>query len=580
MARCPTLIRPAGLLMLAAALSAPGAAGAGPSGREADYAVTGNHALSEDEILGALRGVACSAADSACLRAGCDSVAYLYWSLGYLNVMVTCTEGDPGEPARVEIAEGDVSSVEAVEIVGTGDEGRSIIAPFFEEMPGRPFSPERFEDAVARALRAYDDAGYPVASMTPEVAALGETGLKMILTVEEGPRAKLGDIVFEGVVKTRHDVLLREVGLRPGGVYDGSEVAEARRRLMKLGVFESVSEGRLSMNPRDSTLVVTFETVEARTSFVEGAFAYGPTPSGNEAYGQLEVDLRNIAGTLRKAGLYWMKRGSGRTAWAVSYREPRIFHLPVGLEGSVDSDIDEAAYERRRFSLRLVQQDGRRYELSAGYFFAATREGPLLYDGAGEEIRNSYRENGFDIGLVYDGTDRIINPTAGLTGRLRFALSAFNCEDCEEPDRRVWSALIGGAYIFGIAGNTVAYMRVRVEAVGAGERQVPPSHRLRIGGVNTLRGYPEEWFDAEQALLGTAELRYIAGSLSRLYVFLDAASLEGMWRDSGGVDMPLLGYGIGLTTGSRIGVFRVEVATARGEPLSDAKLHLVLTQRF
>ena len=572
MKRSPTLI--ALFLLAAVQPGAVGAAGGDP------FAISGNEAISEDVILEALGRARCPAADSACLKAMCDSVAYVYWSRGYIDVIVTCAGAAGGGPSRVEIVEGGVSTVEAVHIEGASERGRELIEAMFEETVGRPFSPERFEAAVARALSAYDDAGYPVARITPDIVSSGAAGLEVAIIVHEGPMATIGSVEFEGAVATRHNVLVRETGLRIGEPYDGSRVAEARRNLMRLGVFESVSEPALSLNPSDSSLVVRFETVEARMSFLEGALAYQPTPQGNEFYGQLEVDLRNIAGTLRRAGVYWMRRGSGRSAWAVHYREPRIFTLPIGLEGSIDSEIDEAQYERRKFSLRLVQQDGRRFELSAGWFLAKVREGPLVEDAGEGDIRNSYDENGFDIGLAYDGTDRVINPTRGLSGGLALEFSSLTCDGCDDPDRTIWSAAASGSYLFGISRNAVGFAEARFQAVDSNNGPVPPSHLIRVGGVENLRGYPEEWFVTDQVLVMTAELRYIVGPHSRLYLFADVATLEDLTTGPGQIDDPLAGYGFGLTTGSRIGIFRVEVATARGEPLGDAKLHIKLTQRF
>jgi outer membrane protein assembly factor BamA len=568
------------LLILLALCAARMAAAAEPPAARGAYAIRGNEALSDEDILGALGPVPCAAADSACLKARCDSIAYLYWSLGYIDVRVTCTGGGAGGPAKVDIVEGGVSAVADVFIEGASDKGRALIEPIFAETVGRPFTPARFEAAVARALSAYDDAGYPVARITPEVTSLGEGGLGVHLTVDEGPRATIGSVRFDGAVATRHHVLVRETGLKTGEPYDGSKVLEARRSLMRLGVFEEVSEPTLSLNPADSSLVVTFRTVEARTSFLEGALAYEPTPSGNEFYGQVEVDLRNIAGTLRRAGVYWMRRGGGRSAWELRYREPRIFMLPVALEGAIDSDIDETSYERRRFSLRLAQQDGRRFEISAGWFMAKVREGPLVVEDEEGGTRNSYDENGFDLGLAYDGTDRIINPTRGLAGTLGLEFSTLKCDGCEEPDRNIWSGLAGGSFLFGIAGNTVGFLAASFRGVSAGEGSVPASHLIRVGGVQSLRGYPEEWFVTDQVLVATAEVRYIVGPRSRLFLFLDLGTIRELEGVEGEVDSPLAGYGFGLTTGSRIGVVRVEVATARGEPLGEAKLHLRLTQRF
>ncbi len=568
------------LITLSAMLIAAGAAAAGRARSESAFNVTGNVVLPEEEIIRALERARCPAPDSACLKAMCDSVAYLYWSLGYIDVRVTCNEGAAGGPAGVDIVEGGASSIEAVLIEGASEGGRALIEPFFMPVLGKPFSPGSFEAAIARSLSAYDEAGFPVARITPEVTASGEAGLGVILNVDEGPRATIGAVEFGGAVATRHNVLMRETRLRVGEAYDGSKVRAARQSLMRLGVFEEVSEPGLSINPADSSLIVRFETVEARASFLEGAVAYGPTPSGNELYGQIEVDLRNIAGTLRRAGVYWMRRGSGRSAWEVHYREPRIFTLPVGLEATIDSDIDEAAYERRRLSLRLVQPRGRRLELSAGWFLAKVREGPLTDDIEGAGPRSSYDENGFDIGLAFDGTDRVINPRRGFTGNVSLEFSSLKCDGCDDPDRTVRSGTVGGGYLFGIAGDAVGFLAARFEGVGADGGAVPPSHLIRVGGVENLRGYPEEWFVTDEVLVLTAELRYIVGPHSRLYLFADAGTLQDAAHDFGDPGSALAGYGFGLTTGSRIGIFSVEVATARGEPLADAKLHIKLTQRF
>jgi translocation and assembly module TamA len=568
------------LVLLAAVVPVAAPQGAAAQGAEGGrFLISGNGAVSDEGILRALDGAGCAGADSACLKSMCDSVAQVYWSLGYMDVNVTCTGGEGGETARVDIAEGPVSPVATVEIRGASPEGRMLIEPIFQPAVGKPFSPAGFETQIGRALQAYDRAGYPVASITPAVTAGSGQGLGLVLNVDEGPRATIGAVEFEGVTETRHSVLERETGLKPGELYDGSRVAEARQNLLGLGVFEEVSEPRLSINPADSSIVVTFEAVEARTSLIEGALAYGPGAGGNEWYGQVEVDLRNIAGTLRRAGVYWMQRGSGRSAWSLRYREPRLFSLPVGLEGGIDSDLDETSYERKRISLRLVQQDGRRMEISGGWFLASVREGPLVDTDETHE-RNSYTENGVDLGLAYDGTDRVVNPTRGPRLDLGLEASSLKCKDCDAPDRSIWSGLFGGSYIFGIAGNTVGFLGARMRVVSADPGPVPSSHLIRVGGVNNLRGYPEEWFLTDRVLVLTAEIRYIVGPLSRLYVFLDAGTLDDMVHDFGDTGSLLAGYGFGLTTGSRVGVFQVEVATARGEPVSEAKLHLKLSQRF
>ena len=103
MARCPVLTILTALLLLATARIAP-APVAAPFHPEDAFAVSGNDALADDDILGALGRAACTGVDSVCLKAMCDSVAYLYWSLGYIDVRVTCTKGGAGQPVELTLS--------------------------------------------------------------------------------------------------------------------------------------------------------------------------------------------------------------------------------------------------------------------------------------------------------------------------------------------------------------------------------------------------------------------------------------------------------------------------------------------
>jgi hypothetical protein len=98
--------------------------------------------------------------------------------------------------------------------------------------------------------------------------------------------------------------------------------------------------------------------------------------------------------------------------------------------------------------------------------------------------------------------------------------------------------------------------------------------------MRSIRGYPEEWFVVEQALVGTLEIRRVLSRNSRIYAFLDVATIEDESHDFGDLTAPPLGYGFGFMGGARTGLFSLEIALGRGDTFSDARMHFALTQSF
>jgi len=55
-----------------------------------------------------------------------------------------------------------------------------------------------------------------------------------------GPRLRLNEIQIAGNRVTKKNVILRELRLRPGDIYDPRKISRIRSRLTKLGYFQQV----------------------------------------------------------------------------------------------------------------------------------------------------------------------------------------------------------------------------------------------------------------------------------------------------------------------------------------------------
>jgi translocation and assembly module TamA len=557
------------ILVVLAVLGDGSACGAGR------VVLIGNSHLSSKTLLAAASGVDCAAGDSLCVEDICRAVAACYWEAGYLDARVECAGSRPGSDSiPVFVVEGDLSKLKAVRITGSSAFAEGDLARLFRDQVGAPFFSERLEEGILTLLRFYDEHGYPAASVEPEMVRAGRGWLEVTLRVDEGRRATVDNVIFKGLTRTKRNVVLAESGIPVGEIYDGKRLDDVPARLMALGVFEDVSPPVLSFGAGDSVVTVAFDVQESRTNRVEGIVAYAPRVGQGDMIGSLDLELGNIAGTLRSLRVLYDRPGPSRLSWSIAYREPRVAGLPVALDAGILSNVLEDTYALRRVSLGIGLRSEARVELGLGGFMGTTR------DRSASGGEGDFRERGLSFDFRYEGRDRPANPRSGGLFFLSHEISTLDFDRVDSEDRTLSSLDAGAELLAGIRGDNVVALGGRFMGAFASPGRVPPSHLMRLGGFGSLRGYPEEWFSVEEALVLTLEARRLVGNDSRIYAFVDAAAMEGAGRRLGDLEQLPFGYGIGFVGGSRNGAFRLEVALGRGDDFSDAKLHLGLIQRF
>jgi outer membrane protein assembly factor BamA len=541
----------------------------------AEFNIRGNSALSDDAIIEWIGEITCTATDSVCIDSICHEVAGHYWERGYLDVGVTCERAaPPGEAIEITISEGRPSVLESVRISGVPAGQASVLERMFGGQTGRPFSQRALEEGIADVLAFYDFRGYPLSTVRPEMVSVGDGRVEVRLHVAAGPPTVVGHVVFRGMTKTRRGAALAETGLSVGEPYDGKKIKNVRQRLMDLGVFESVSDPVLTFDSRDTTLTLTIDVVEARTSLFEGMAAYSPSGKESKFVGSLDLEFRNLGGTLRRLKVLWVKPGNGKLSWGVAYREPRILSKPFALEFELSSDVIDTSYARRRIWLGVTFRGEPRLEFGTGGFLASTKDRSLV---GGE---GNFLERGLSFDFRYEGRDRPLNPLSGQSFKLRQEVAALEFEDDSSLDRTISTLLVEGEQLIPVGERTTLALTSRFEGAFTSRGEIPAAHLVRMGGMRTLRGYPEEWFTVDRAVTVTLELRRLLGDYSRVYCFFDGGALEGGGYSFDSLRSGPFGYGIGFMAGSRAGVVRLEVALGRNDTWSDAKLHLGLVRRF
>jgi outer membrane protein assembly complex protein YaeT len=257
---------------------------------------------------------------------------------------------------------------------------------------GEIFQPRAMEEGIVRARAALQDGGYyqAVITATPQ---LHENTREMDVTVHiiPGPRARIGQVVFQNQSPYSNEELSRRSKLKTGQEVTNGRVESARERLRKylisrnyLGAKVSLARGVYDGPSRTVPLKWTVEAGPRVRVSVEGArYSQGKLKKLIPVFqeGSVDEDLlieggRNLRNDQQKQGYfavqvkytagvgpqkqeenitYSVKRGSKHRLVAIAFEGNHYLHTEL-LEGRL-TIRKGSLFNAGRFSEQLLQQD-------------------------------------------------------------------------------------------------------------------------------------------------------------------------------------------------------------------------------
>ena len=471
---------------------------------------------------------------------------------------------DAGEPVVVG----------EVEVRGNRELSREEILARMDLRPGRVFDESHFRADAARVLRAYSERGFALARVYPSEFARTEDGrLAFVVRVGEGPVSEIESLRVFGDFRTDERVIARIAGVRAGDRWDVRRIEGMAPRLRREGLFQEVGEPRIVRGSRDNRVGIEIEVHEGPTNSIFGALGYNPGPEGQsgQLVGLIDLRLRNLLGTGRRASLRFERPATDVQDLAFRFREPWILGSPISIEGGAAQSRRDPFYSRTDLDVAFSVP----ISPVASADLGVERRDSSFDDVTGARV--SEVATGGSVGFRYDGRDRMINPSRGFRGELRVGTRRTRAGErrtrleCDAEILVPWSRAFGFAEGVGFRG------------VESTESTVPLYDQYFVGGTNTVRGYREEQFHGERVWWTRTELRYRLSTRSRAYGFADVGGFDrgaANPASSSGNDA-FVGGGIGVSLETRAsGIVRFEIALGRGDAFSDAKVHVGLEQEF
>lgn len=227
--------------------------------------------------------------------------------------------------------------------------------------PGDPFSPQGVDDAASAIRDYYTSNGYLDSGVRAErVPNMDTRRIDLVFRVRESEKFYVESIKVEGNTKSKARVIIRELALAPGDVFDRKRMEVSERRLKNTSFFEDV---RLNPEPTNipgrKDLGITVRegrtgnfTFGAGFGSVESAVVYFEMSQGN-------FDLFNWRSGFQGDGQKFRFRASVGTSSnqiLIAFEEPWLFEqrLAFGVEVyRTESDFNSADYNELRTGFEL-----------------------------------------------------------------------------------------------------------------------------------------------------------------------------------------------------------------------------------
>lgn len=210
---------------------------------------------------------------------------------------------------------------------------------------GDVFNQTKYQEGVSNLTNLYYENGYMTTDFSPSINKDSERRtVSYSINITERSRAHVENIIVKGNTKTKDNVILREIPLKPGDVFSREKIMAGMRNLYNLQYFSSIVPEPVSGSEENLVDLVINVEEQSTTSL-----QFGATFSGVQKEGDFPISLFF---KLQNSNL----KGEGKTISTgvniatdefsvdLSYGQTWLFDKPIQLSESLSfSTSDESA---------------------------------------------------------------------------------------------------------------------------------------------------------------------------------------------------------------------------------------------
>lgn len=461
----------------------------------------------------------------------------------------------------------------------------------------QPFLPADWVRLQERILTEAENQGFPFATVGLDSVALRGADISGRVVLRRGKVVTFDSIQLIGNTKTKKRFLTKYLQIFPNQPFSQQRVVAAAQLLRQLPYL------RLRAEPE-----VRFACGQARVYFLlddrpanQFDAIVGVLPnaagsgSGVQFTGEVTINLRNLKGGGKQAGVQWRKTDAKSQLLDAQYVHPNFFGTPleVGATFNLYRQTDDFLTLRPR--LEVSYPTARAGRLT---FFTEQRSSRLLGDSAAYHRLQKLPDNidsyyaAYGLGYARNELDDLYFPRRGTFFSGQAAIGTKTIRRNADLNDTLYRRLPLRSNQISLSARAEHYFRagrqgvllLRVRGEGLLNSHLFQNDLFRLGGLNSLRGFNENQYYASSYGVSTVEFRQFTGADSYVFLFADQA----YFRNATAINTPFAdqptGLGAGLSFRTAAGVFQFVYSVGRAYQqnfdVAKGKIHFGITSRF
>jgi len=456
----------------------------------------------------------------------------------------------------------------------------------------RPFNPKKLSELYERAIRYFENNGYPFVSIgLDSISILEGNNIQASLKIEKGPLYKIDSIIIKGDSKINLRYLLQSFELEPGMPYHDENIKNISRRIEEIPFLSQTRAPQVQFF--EEGLKVIIHTAKKKASRFDGVLGLLTNEDDGkiELTGDVDLNLINSLNRGEHIGLNWRKLKGNSQDLQLEFQYPYLFSTPFGL------DVNFKLFKRDTTFLDLTSRIGVNYTFKRGRdlrLFFENKSSQLLSRGrftsgqvATLPALGDVSINALGVGYLFNNYNYRFNPTKGFYFDGDFSVGRKKLEKIaalEELNPNIYDDILLTTTQFNgllqlnyfIPMGSRSTIKLGNQFASVYSENLYQNELLRIGGLKILRGFDEESINVSTYNVFTTEYRFLLDRNSFFSLFTDIGFYENNNVDGYSSDNPLgIGAGISFETNAGIFTFNYAVGRQQGNPVQfrAAKIH-------
>ena len=454
----------------------------------------------------------------------------------------------------------------------------------------RETNTRQFNRLLNKLLKQAVNAGYPFASFQLTQIEVRGNSVRGALDYQPGPMIRYDSLTIEPQGLIRPRFMEAYLNTREGDLFNYDNVIEIEAAIRQLA-FVSLKEP-VQLQFENNLCNISFGMRRVKTNRFDAIIGFLPNQGSNNGLritGYADLHLENLFRAGKSFSFQWQQFQALSQTLSLNYKHPNLLRSPIGVElganlirqdsAFLNTNIDfDIFYKRKQMEFALLSNFVSSRQLSTP---ADTTVLPKIAD---------YRLNLFGIDFVYDNLTGRLNPNSGF--RLASSVKFGNKSIRKNPSlpESLYDSIEANSGQLQVRLDADLNQRLgRIMSIGANLQAgvVWNSDRLfgndllRLGGVNSLRGFNELDLYVSAFGLMRLELSLLMSEASRIFLFYDQSVTVN--EITGLRDAPL-GFGAGLylrTGGGDLQlVYALGVSQEQSLSLDQSKIHLGYVAKF